>query len=202
MRKLSGDEVPLSSVSEVSAELAEAVKNLRKASGFTQAELAKQAGVSTSFISQLERSSSDVTFSTLNRICQALGTTVGHLFAPPAPAGRLLRKDNYRYLDYNGVDKWVLTREEMIDVDICLFDFPIGSSTGLRQPPVSERTELWYCQGGYLGVERQGTVHVLRPGDSIDFPSSRPNTIYNAGPERCSALLVIKNHEPKRGTDS
>jgi transcriptional regulator with XRE-family HTH domain len=191
-------EVPLSSPSSVDTELAEAVKKLRKRAGLTQAELARDANVSTSFISQLERSSSDVTFSTLNRICQALGTTVGQLFAPPAPLGRTVRKDSYRFLDYNGVDKWVVTREEMVDVDVCLFEFPPESSTGVREALAWDRTELWFCQSGYLGVELEGSVHVLRPGDSIDFSSEHVNTVYNAGPDRCSALLIIKNHQVKR----
>ncbi|WP_035282162.1 helix-turn-helix domain-containing protein [Brevibacterium album] len=179
-------------------DLAAALRRLRKQTGLTQADLAYEAGVSTSFISQLERSSTDVTFSTLNRICMALGTTVGHLLSPPQPCGTILRKDSCRFLDYNGVDKWVLTRESMGDVDVCLFEFPPGSSTGLRTVTAMERTELWICQSGYLGAELGGAVHILRPGDSLDFASGQPNTIYNPGPERCQALLVIKNHDMGR----
>jgi len=178
-----------------SADLAAAIRSLRNKAQLTQAELSKQAGVSTSFISQLERSHTDVTISTLNRICAALDTTIGHLFSPPAQQGRIIRKDNCRRLDYNGVDKYVLTREEMNDVDVCLFEFPPGAGTGLRKPPEADRTELWICTSEFLGIELGSDVHILRKGDSLDFSSTQENVVYNPGPNPCEALLIIKNHQ-------
>lgn len=180
--------------------LAEALRNRRTLVGMTQAELAKQAGLSTSFISQLERANTDATISTLNRICAALGTSIGHLFAPPQTENRVIRKDSYRFLNFNGVDKFVLTRDEMQDVDVCLFEFPPASGTGLRSPAASKRTELWVCQSEYLGIDIEGEVHILRAGDSMSFPSSRPNTVYNPGPNPCEAILVIKVHDSFRST--
>lgn len=187
---------PAASVSEASsADVAAAIRALRNKAQLTQAELAKHAGVSTSFISQLERSHTDVTITTLNRICAALDTTIGHLFSPPAQQpGRIIRKDSYRRFDYNGVDKFVLTREGMVDVDVCMFEFPPGSSTGLRTPSGTSRTELWICKSEFLVIELGADVHILREGDSLDFASTRQNVVYNPGPNPCEALLIIKNH--------
>lgn len=178
--------------------LASALKSLRKESGLTQAVLAEDAGVSTSFISQLERGSTDVTFSTLTRICAALGTTVGALFEAPRQSGRVLALESCKKLDYRGVDKYVMTRSDMEDVDVCQFEFPSGASTGLRNPPGTDRTELWICVSEFLAVEIEGAVNMLRAGDSIDFSSAQANTVYNPGPAASRALLVIKHHTSKR----
>lgn len=185
---------PYMSGNDASQALADSIKKLRTSQKMTQSELASRAQLSTSFISQLERGNTDVTFSTLTRLCAALGTTIGHLFPADQPSGRIVRFDEYRHLDYNGVDKYVLTREEMADVDVCLFDFPPGSSTGTRVPPGVDRTELWICLGEYLGIDIGSHVHFLKAGDSLDFASDRTNTVYNPGPNSSRALLVIKNH--------
>lgn len=186
---------PYMSGNDASQALAESIKKLRTSQKMTQSELASRAQLSTSFISQLERGNTDVTFSTLTRLCAALGTTIGHLFPADQPSGRIVRFDEYRHLDYNGVDKHVLTREEMADVDVCLFDFPPGSSTGTRVPPGVDRTELWICLTEYLGIDIGSDVHFLKTGDSLDFASDRTNTVYNPGPNSSRALLVIKNHK-------
>ena len=193
-------ESQVAAVADVSsADVATAIKELRGKSRLTQAELAMQAGVSASFISQLERAHTDVKISTLNRICAALDTTIGQLLSAPARGpGRIIRKDNYKRLDYNGVDKFVLTREEMNDVDVCLLSFPPGSSTGLRGVEKPNRTELWICKSEYLGIELGSEVHILRESDSLDFPSNYPNVVYNPGPSVCEAMLIIKNHEEKK----
>lgn len=190
-----GSEEPPVSGADESRALADSIKHLRTAQKMTQSELASRAGLSTSFISQLERGNTNVTFSTLTRLCAALGTTVGHLFPAPQPHGRIVRFAECRHLDYNGIDKYVLTREEMGDVDVCLFDFPPGSSSGLRLPPGIERTELWICMAGYLGIDIGSDVHLLKSGDSLDFSSAQKNTVYNPGPSTSRVLLIIKNHK-------
>ena len=181
-------------------DLALALKNLRKATGHTQAALAESAGVSTSFISQLERGSTDVTFTTLTRICSALGTTVGALFEGPRGSGRVVSFESLRKLDYRGVEKYVMTRADMGDVDVCMFVFPSGSSTGPRVPPAVDRSELWICLSEFLAIELEGTVNMLRAGDSIDFNSALINTVYNPGPTTTKALLIIKYHAERRRT--
>lgn len=181
-------------------DLALALKKLRKANGHTQSALAEQAGVSTSFISQLERGSTDVTFTTLTRICAALGTTVGSLFEAPKSGGRVVTFESLRKLDYHGVEKYVMTRAEMKGVDVCMFVFPPGSSTGIRTPPAVDRSELWVCLSEFLAIELDGSVNMLRAGDSIDFDSALINTVYNPGPTATRALLIIKYHKDARST--
>lgn len=187
-------DAPVGSADSDGRDLAPTLRSLRKSCGLTQAALADAADVSTSFISQLERGSTDVTFSTLTRICTALGTTVGSLFDVPSSDGRVAPFERLRRLDYSGVQKYVMTRSEMEGVEVCMFDFPPASSTGPRHPPGFSRTELWICLTEFLAIDLDGAVSMLRVGDSISFRSERINTVYNPGPTETRALLIIKNH--------
>ena len=56
------------------------VKQLREAKGMPQAELAKSAGVTQSFISDLESNKKFPSMPTMTKIAKMLGVTVNDLF--------------------------------------------------------------------------------------------------------------------------
>lgn len=64
------------------AVVAERVKRERKAAGLSQEELAFEAGLDRTYISQVERSKRNVTVVVLARIARALGTTPDRLLLP------------------------------------------------------------------------------------------------------------------------
>jgi transcriptional regulator with XRE-family HTH domain len=63
--------------------VAEAVKRGRKAAGLSQEELAFEAGLDRTYISQVERRKRNVTIVVLARIARALKTTPDRLLVPP-----------------------------------------------------------------------------------------------------------------------
>lgn len=71
---------------EIVRVLAETVKRARKAAGMTQEELAFEAGLDRTYISQVERQKRNVTVIVLARIAKALGTTPDKLLIPPRRA--------------------------------------------------------------------------------------------------------------------
>ena len=60
--------------------------------GLTISEVAERSGLTTGFISQLERDLTSASLSSLYRICAVLDLRVGHL-VDDVPAGRLIRRD-------------------------------------------------------------------------------------------------------------
>jgi transcriptional regulator with XRE-family HTH domain len=58
------------------------VRGARKAAGLSQEELAHQADVDRTYISQVERQQRNLTISVLSRIARALGTTPDRLLIP------------------------------------------------------------------------------------------------------------------------
>jgi transcriptional regulator with XRE-family HTH domain len=63
--------------------VAEAVRRGRKAAGLSQEELAFEAGLDRTYISQVERRKRNVTIVVLARIARALKTTPDRLLVPP-----------------------------------------------------------------------------------------------------------------------
>lgn len=63
--------------------VAETVKQARKAAGLSQEDLAFEAGVDRTYVSQVERGKRNVTIVVLARIAKALKTSPDRLLVPP-----------------------------------------------------------------------------------------------------------------------
>lgn len=64
---------------EIEHRLGERVKAFRKAKGWSQEELADQAGLHRTFISQVERAAKRTTIRSVEKLATALGVTFGQL---------------------------------------------------------------------------------------------------------------------------
>jgi transcriptional regulator with XRE-family HTH domain len=65
------------------AVVAETVRRARKAAGWSQEELAFEAGLDRTYISQVERKKRNVTIVVLAKIAKALKTSPDRLLVPP-----------------------------------------------------------------------------------------------------------------------
>ncbi len=65
---------------DLARQLAEALRRMRKEADLTQTEMAKRLSVSQPTLNRLESGGQNTTLRTLNRVCRALGCTVGDLF--------------------------------------------------------------------------------------------------------------------------
>jgi len=72
------------------------VRALRKAAGLSQEELAHEARIDRTYISQVERRQRNITVSVLARIARALGTTADKLLMPPPAAATEKRRRKRR----------------------------------------------------------------------------------------------------------
>ncbi|BCV23812.1 helix-turn-helix domain-containing protein [Gelria sp. Kuro-4] len=70
----------------------ERVRLLREEKGLTLSALAEKAGITTSYLSEIERGQAGPALTTLERLAQALGTTLAQLWGPLAGLGLRLRE--------------------------------------------------------------------------------------------------------------
>lgn len=68
---------------EIVAQLAQNVRRLRLAKGWSQEELAAQAGLHRTFISQIERMVKTPTIESVDKLAKGLGVRPGALLDPP-----------------------------------------------------------------------------------------------------------------------
>jgi len=75
------------SETEIIGAVAVNVRAARKAAGLSQEELALEADVDRTYISQVERGKRNITIVVLARLARAMGTTAAQLVAGPACHG-------------------------------------------------------------------------------------------------------------------
>src|SRR5262249_34685627 len=95
------------------------IRTFRKMRGLTLKSVATNAGVSESFLSQVERGSSGASVSTLKLIAEALGLSLADLFSDTdTPHHRVLRPEDRPKILANGVVKYMLTQRPLRELEV------------------------------------------------------------------------------------
>src|SRR4029079_2550071 len=92
------------------------IRTRRLARHETLRELAGQAAVTESFLSQVERGGASPSMAWVQRIARALDTSIAELFAADDSAGTVVRVGDRRKIVYQGlgaVDEFVYRRQEV-----------------------------------------------------------------------------------------
>ena len=78
------------------------IRALRQARNVTLRELAERAGVTESFLSQVEREVTSPSIASVQRIARALDLAIAELFTEEPPRGRVVRRGERRRIAYPG----------------------------------------------------------------------------------------------------
>src|SRR3954465_12236007 len=92
----------------VQSALGERLRAIRQLRRKTLKSVASAAGLSESFVSQLERGRTNATIATLQRLSTALGIEVSDLFVSGAPRSRVLRRDARNYIAWGELGRKAL----------------------------------------------------------------------------------------------
>jgi transcriptional regulator with XRE-family HTH domain len=163
------------------------LRTIRRRKGLTLAAVASLAGISESFLSQLERGRTGASLESLQRLTQALGVRVADLFEVDGgqnPA--VLTRDRRPELDvWNLGRKMLLTPRwsEHLEVLICRLE--PGGATSEQPYTHGDSEELFLVLEGVVDLELGGATHRMQVGDSIAYRSSTPHRVINRG-EGCA----------------
>jgi mannose-6-phosphate isomerase-like protein (cupin superfamily) len=157
-------------------------------------DVAERAGLTESFISQLERSRVNPSVASLQRIAQVLGTPLGRLFDETLPpTGRVVRRAQRARLIYPGLraTDYLLSPDLNGRLEVIWAEAAPGGGSGdepYRHEGEEEcvvvlkgRMEIW------VGDER----YVLAAGDAITFGSGTPHKWKNVGRGSLEAIWAI-----------
>ena len=173
-------------------ELGERLRAIRQLRRKTLKEVAGTAGISESFLSQLERGRTNATIATLQRIATSLGIEVSDLFTSNAPRPRVLRHGAREFVAWGELGrKALLTPKPFQSLEVVVARFEAGGSTGDEPYTHGDSEELLVVVAGNVHVQLGTAVHELGPGDSVHYQSSTPHRVSNAGTETAEVLFVI-----------
>ena len=184
-----------SSAPEVRSEVdvGERLRDIRRLRRATLKTIADRAGVSESFLSQVERGRSNASIASLKRIADALGVSMADLFEPEGlPGPRVLRRDERPALQFGILGrKLLLTPRPLHHLEVFAGELEVGGSTGPEPYAHGDSEELFVVVAGTVRLELGGEEFELEPGDSIDYRSSTPHRAVNTGQELAEVLWII-----------
>jgi transcriptional regulator with XRE-family HTH domain len=160
---------------EYSAALGASLRARRKSMHLTLADVAERSGLSSPFISQLERGHTRPSMRSLQQLAVALETTATDLFDD----GREVPDESRRIDHFRAVDRRGLSQSEgEPDVHVLpitrgatqfqAFDW-IDGPRAWEGPFVHRNDEVMYVLEGAIEVELDGALHVVETGDSISY---------------------------------
>ena len=176
------------------AGLGHTIKSARLEKGLTVEQLARQAGVSTGLISQLERGRGNPSFLILQRLAKALELPFGHFMqGPTTQSGMVVRADERKRLVVPHPTEIVhelLTPDLRGSLEVLRTSLPPEWSNE-EQPFQHAGEECVHLLSGRLHVSVGASDWELGEGDTITYDSGLPHWYANRGPEPAVVIGVV-----------
>jgi transcriptional regulator with XRE-family HTH domain len=164
-------------------DVGERLRKTRLRRRMTLRQVAERAGLTQSYISQLERGRVNGSIGSLQRIAAALGTTMAELFEPADSSPvRVVRKDARPTLVYGILGrKFLLTPTPLEHLEVFIGRFDPGGSTGEELYSHGDSDELFLVLSGSFELAIGDTRLTLADGDCVNYRSSLPHRAVNVG---------------------
>jgi transcriptional regulator with XRE-family HTH domain len=169
------------------------IRSLRQARRLTLRDVSERAGVTESFLSQVERDVTSPSIATVQRIARALDLSIAQLFAEEPETGRVVRREARKRVAYPGlksVDEF-LTTNMAGRLQVILSTIEPGGGTGAEPYTHDSDEEVVIVLSGVLDLWVGDEHYVLREGDAITFPSRLPHWNMNQGDEPATVLFCL-----------
>jgi transcriptional regulator with XRE-family HTH domain/quercetin dioxygenase-like cupin family protein len=214
--------MPMSEVNEILMDnLGSRLKEMRLKAGLTLRELARQADVSPSFVSQIENGKSQPSVATLYTFSRLLGVTVDELFVdesqpePPLVEGwgpdgdknptnawhpseysnrvSVVHPSHRSHLDMADGVVWerLAATPEHAMTFMKIVYAPGATSTAGGDLVSHDGYEYGYVLEGTLEVTVGGEVFTLNTGESLGFDSTIPHVLRNVGDGQFTGVWFV-----------
>lgn len=171
--------------------LGKKLKFLREEKNYSQKQLADLAGLSSGFISQVERNQVDPSLASLKKIANALDVKLKDLFDDEKQfSSHIVRKGKGKILRIDSAvtcEMLAATPGKIMEAMIKYIS--PGGESGLVSPHEGEEF-IWVIKGT-LKVTHGQEEYILNPGDSIYFQGGATHSWKNIGDTECQAMWVM-----------
>lgn len=165
------------------------LRNLRRQQKLTLQEVAERTGLSVGFLSSLERSQTDASIATLQKLAQFYNTNFLPFFNGSEQALKLVRPADRKVLETQPGTRIELLALGQTMMESQLWSVAPGASSGDAYSHEGE--EFIYVLQGKFEIWLDEVEHyVLRPGDSLYFPSTQAHHWINPGKTETKLLWI------------
>lgn len=201
---LSEPTVATAKVDEVARSmLGDRLRAARERARLSTREVAARAGVSASFISQLENGKCGVSVGALKRISASVGISVADLLSDEAPVSRPVLRAHERpiFSSDSGLEKLLLSRPPIHQLEVYEGTFAVGGSTGPEAYAHDDAQEMLYVLTGHVEMTIGSDTLILGPRDSVEYLSSVPHRAVNIGATTAQAMWITSHFTPPIDTN-
>ena len=167
------------------------VKMIRKEKQLSLQKLSEKSGISISMISQIERGNTDVTLTTLYKLCKGLDVTITSILEEEEEAIRIIRSEERKIVNFPEINTkyHLLTPNRSGQMEMILIEMGPGQVD--RQLVEHEGEECGVVIEGSLTVVIGDQEYLLEKGDSIYFNSQIPHRFLNIASEKSVSIWTM-----------
>ena len=171
--------------------LGKKLRAMRSAQGLTLVQLGEVAGLSASYLSQVERGVTTPSLTRLTRIAEALGVEVRYFFEEDAAAPCVVRAEQGKQLKgAQGVGVELLSAEPF-GKDIQPYRVICRPGAAREYTSAYPGEKCGFVLEGELTVTVGEETFVLAAGDSIHFEQHQPHSWRNHGEQECLVIWTV-----------
>lgn len=165
---------------EENTDLGLRVATYRQLHGLSLRALASRAGVSSSFLSQLENGRTNASVASLRKIATALGVSPAQLLDEGSEHTRgVLRAADRPTIRLDGAEKHVVSLPPLRNVEVYTGIIYPGGSTGSELFAHGNGQEFFLVTSGTVTMQLGDGEYRMSKNDSIEFPSAVPHGARN-----------------------
>lgn len=154
------------------------IKELRNLRGLTQEELANRCELTKGYISQLENDLTEPSFSTLENILLALGSSFSEFFSEEKEEKIIFTKDDYfEKEEINQKTKWLVVNSQKNEMEPILVELSKGAQTEKDLPHEGE--EFGYVLQGKVELIIGSNIYKCAKGETFYFIPNKTHYIRN-----------------------
>lgn len=173
--------------------LGAALREARAAKSLSLSHVARETGISASFLSLVENGKSDIAIGRLVRLLSFYEIPVSDVWSGPPPAdANVMRSGEGRLLPaaQEGIDFLLLTSDTKHLMMPMLIEFEPGAQ--LAEHGCHEGEEFVHVLEGSLRLELKGSrTRVLSAGDSAYYRADQPHKFRNASRDKPLRILCV-----------
>ncbi len=178
-----------SSASSSAKAIGPTLRDLRTQQGMTLKDVATRAGLSVGFLSSLERSQTNASIATLQKLAKLYNTNFLSFFDDSEKASKLVRPAERKVLETQPGTRIELLALGRTMMETQFWRVAPGASSGGAYDHEGE--EFIYVIQGRFEIWLDEVEHyMLRPGDSLYFPSTQLHRWVNPGKTETQLLWI------------
>ncbi|HEY6725612.1 MAG TPA: XRE family transcriptional regulator [Polyangiaceae bacterium] len=178
---------------DLAGRLAQNIKQLRQARGFTQQQLADLSGLPRATCSNLESGSANPTLTVLHTLAKALQIPIEELVSVPRADVQHYPKGSLPMRTRGSVTVSTLLPDAIPGTMIERLEVPAGARL-IGTPHTPGTREYLSCESGELDLVAAGESFRLAPGDVVVFRGDQRHSYHNRGRKPAVGYSVVLFH--------